>query len=132
MRIRTPANESAGFTDRAGIDVPDHPGCYDKDQDSKQFAKHQSREVCCNVPAKETPARQFTAPRLWCATVPLIIVGIITARDVPKASRVAIVLSMPPFVYSQNWTGVIRKPLLTPKRPEAVPVRIPVKKRLAY
>jgi hypothetical protein len=35
-------------------------------------------------------------------------------------------------VYSQNWTGVIRNPPPTPKSPEAVPVRIPVKNRIEY
>ena len=41
----------------------------------------------------------------------------ITASDVPNASRVASVLSIPPVVYSQNWTGVIRDPPPTPKSP---------------
>jgi hypothetical protein len=79
-----------------------------------------------------TTAFQFTAPRRWCARLPLIIVGIITAREVAKASLVASVLSIPPAVYSQNWTGVIRNPPPTPKSPEAVPVRIPVKNRIGY
>jgi hypothetical protein len=58
------------------------------------------------------------------------MVGIITASDVPKASRVASVLSIPLAVYSQNWTGVIREPPPTPKRPDSVPAIIPVKNRI--
>ena len=108
--------------------MPDHPGCHDDDEQGKQFAEHQSREVGGNGPAQEPPADGCSSPSsrppasslprgLWWANAPLIIVGIITARDVPKARRVARVLSIPPPEYSQYWTGVIRNPPPTPEEP---------------
>jgi hypothetical protein len=58
------------------------------------------------------------------------MVGRITASDVPNAMRVASVESIPPRVYSQNWTGVIRDPPPTPNAPDSIPATIPVKNRI--
>jgi len=41
-------------------------------------------------------AFQSTAPLRWCPEAPLAIVGMMTASDVPKAMRVAIVSPIPP------------------------------------
>jgi len=73
-----------------------------------------------------------TALCRWWASAPLIMVGRITASDVPNATRIASVESIPPRVYSQNWTGVIRDPPPTPKAPDSIPATIPVIKRMAY
>ena len=119
---------SVRFADFATVHVPYHADGHHHNQESKERPEDDARKVGGEGPPGKPPkiaaqpivtaARQFTASRLWWASAPLIMVGIITARDVPKASRVARVLSIPPSVYSQNWTGVIRNPPPTPKSPD--------------
>ena len=123
-------------------DLPDHADCHDQDEDRKEQPENVARDLgCCDPPGKPAEDRSnahrqgsgpFHGP-VFCggASAPLIIVGRITASDVPNARRIASVESIPPRVESQNWTGVISDPPPTPKAPDSIPATMPVRKRIA-